>query len=665
MWLLSTDRAVLKYFNGPEDVKGGYAILSHVWKKHEQSFQEVQGLLYQDGIPRARTSAKLRECCVLAEGHGYQWIWIDTCCIDKTSSAELSEAINSMFEWYARAQVCYVFLHDVPKHERPDAPGSAFRRSEWFTRGWTLQELLAPDSVVFLSKTWTVLGTKASLARVLEEVSGIDADVLTFRRKLSDVSVARRMSWAAGRRTTRIEDEAYALMGLFGVNMPTIYGEGRRAFQRLQEEIIKQSSDQTIFAWGDAVPFSSLPLETRDTPSFRTRDPDSYLLASSPAAFANSADIVPVSMDVAAHTASNLCRGGKLRTMQSFVRERLGHAATSRMHVPEFTVTSHGVRCRLLIIEDRTGASSFSAAVLACQHVCSDTGARTGIALVLRRSDAPASSSTAKSSVQYHTGLPLNLNAEDRRHHRRQRLLTLNPGPHELPYGHTKRLTVRWRKLYLAQQPLAQDRLRLGVTVVQTIPLRFLFPAWLLVELDKRGFRSQHAPAPAPVVEKGAGSVGGLRTPVLYTRWHMRSVVFANAATGEAFAIQLGRCEDALWATVSFTPALSCSSTFGGSGVDEQEEEAYPLEVHQYTSPDECERHHITCWPDGSKTFGDAERSVRLTFSRRQQEPDDLYVVDIHLAGRVYSRVRRVGRVFLEGGDCEPNPVVDLAGVIR
>ncbi|KAI0828015.1 heterokaryon incompatibility protein-domain-containing protein [Trametes gibbosa] len=667
MWLLSTDRAVLKYFNGPEDVKGGYAILSHVWKKQEQSFQEVQGLLYQDGVPRDRTSAKLRESCMLAEAHGYQWIWIDTCCIDKSSSAELSEAINSMFEWYARAQVCYVFLHDVPKHEQPDATGSAFRRSEWFTRGWTLQELIASDLVVFLSKTWTVLGTKASLARVLEEVSGIDADVLTFRRKLSDVSIARRMSWAAGRRTTRVEDEAYALMGIFGVNMPTIYGEGRRAFQRLQEEIIKQSSDQTIFAWGDAVPFSSLPLTTRDTHTFRARDSDSYLLASSPAAFTNSADIVPVSMDVAAHIASNLCRGGKLRTMQSFIRERLGHAATSRMHVPEFTVTSHGVRCRLLIIEDRTGESSFSAAVLACQHVCSDTGARTGIALVLQRSDTPAGSNTAKSSVQYHTGLPLNLNAEDRRHHRRQRLLILNSAPaHNLPHDHARRLTIRWRKLYLAQQPLAQDRLRFGsggVALVPTIPLRFLFPSWLLVELDKRGFRSQHAPGPGPVVEKGAGSVAGLRTPVLYTRWHMRSVVFANAATGEAFAIQLGRCEDALWATVSFTPASSCSS-LAGDGTVEEEDEAYPLEVHQYTSPDECERHHISCWPDGSKTFGDGDRSVRLTFSRRQQEPDDLYVVNVQLAGHVYKGVRRVGRVFSQE-DHEPVPVVELAGVIR
>ncbi|KAI0629452.1 hypothetical protein C8Q77DRAFT_1201647, partial [Trametes polyzona] len=559
-----------------------------------------------------------------------------------------------MFDWYARAQVCYVYLHDVSKHECPDAPGSAFRRSEWFTRGWTLQELLAPDSVVFLSRTWTVLGTKASLARVLEETAGIDADVLTFRKKLSDVSVARRMSWAAGRRTTRVEDEAYALMGIFSVNMPTIYGEGRRAFQRLQEEIIRQSSDQSIFAWGEVVSFSAVPLSTPTTLPFRHHDPDSYLLAPSPAAFANSADIVPVTMDIAAQTASAICRGSKLHNVQTFLRHPLSRRGISQLQAPEFTVTSHGIRCRLLVIEDRRGASPFSAAVLACQHVCRDTGARTGIGLILHRS-GPSGDTTSQAATQYHTGLPHQINADNRQTHQRQRLLILNLEVHD------RRLTAKWRKVYLAQQP-AGSHDRLLTRGVRTIPLRFLFPAWLLVELEKRGFRAQHS---GPEPGAGSGSIG-LRTPVLYTRWHMRSVAFANAATGEAFVIQLGRCEDALWATVAFTPASSCWDRDGdGDGSDGYGEEAYPLEVHQYTAPDECERHHISCWPDGSKTFGDGDRSVRLTFSRRQQVPDDLYVVDVQLTGRVYRGIRRVGRVFHPAQyNVEHTPTLDLTGIV-
>ncbi|KAI0645144.1 heterokaryon incompatibility protein-domain-containing protein [Trametes meyenii] len=635
MWLLSTDLAELKYFNGPKDVRGGYAILSHVWKKGEQSFQEVQDLLRQDGLPHIpHLASKIHNCCELAQAHGYQWLWIDTCCIDKTSSAELSEAINSMFAWYASAQVCYVFLHDVPKPVTDaDADalarhGAAFRASEWFTRGWTLQELLAPDSVVFLSKTWTVLGTKASLARLLEEITGIDADVLTFRKKLTDVSIARRMSWASKRRTTRIEDEAYSLMGIFGVSMPTIYGEGRRAFQRLQGEIIKQSADQTIFAWGDRIPLAAFPWRPQRTPPFHGFDPGSYLFASSPADFAGSADIVPISMDVAAQTAYTLFYGGKLRTVQTYLRKRiLLHPHPERIQVPEFASTSHGIRCRVLLVEHRDGGSPFSVAVLACEHVSPEKGTRTGIGLILQRSP---SASPAK-AAQYHTGLPAELLADDQRLPRPQRLLTLDPHAAPALGPLSSRLTVRWRKLFLAQA--SAD----AAARVPTIPLRFLFPAWQLVELEKRGFAAQ----PAPERARGA-----LRTPVLYTRWHMRSVVFRNAATGEAFAVQLGRCEDALWATVSFTPA---ASQWDSDGKDGDGDGAYPLEVHQYTSPSECERHHISRWPDGSKTFGDADRSVRLTFSRRQQEPDDLYVVDVQLAGRVYKGVRRVGCYFPPG----------------
>ncbi|RPD57985.1 hypothetical protein L226DRAFT_616177 [Lentinus tigrinus ALCF2SS1-7] len=267
MWLLSTSRAELSYFSGPEAVPGGYAILSHVWGRSEQSFQETQALQQRCATtgenPRDCASDKIRAFCELAEAHGYEWAWMDICCIDKTSSSELSEAINSMYRYYALAEVCYAYLFDVPagevKMRSPRAP-TAFVDSKWHTRGWTLQELLAPSTVLFLSQEWTTLGTKASLAEVLWSITRIPQDVLRGERRPGDCSIAQRMSWAAMRQTTRLEDEAYCLMGIFDINMPTLYGEGRKAFRRLQEEIMKTSVDSSLFAWGIESEMMPLPV---------------------------------------------------------------------------------------------------------------------------------------------------------------------------------------------------------------------------------------------------------------------------------------------------------------------------------------------------------------------------------------------------------------------
>ena len=287
MWLLSTSRAELKFFVTPESVPGGYAILSHVWDQTEQTFQDVQALRSRwRRKPRTRVSTKIKQFCKLAQRHGYQWAWIDTCCIDKTSSSELSEAINSMFRYYALSQVCYAYLGDVASDCPLQELFSEFWRSRWHTRGWTLQELLAPRLVVFVSRDWKVLGTKAELADVLDRITGIPKRVLRLEEELEDISIAARMSWAANRKTTRPEDEAYCLMGIFGINMPTLYGEGQNAFQRLQEEIMKQSPDTTLFAWGSL-------WHGQDDALFRSRDPDeahdhsdgSYLFARSPSAF--------------------------------------------------------------------------------------------------------------------------------------------------------------------------------------------------------------------------------------------------------------------------------------------------------------------------------------------------------------------------------------------
>ena len=296
MWLLSTDRAELHYFSGPETVLEGYAILSHVWGSEEQTFQDLRRLRDEcaksGAIPRDRTLSKIKESCALAERHGYRWIWNDTCCIDKTSSAELSEAINSMFYYYSRAEICYAYLADVPSDDDISRAGSAFRTSRWYTRGWTLQELIAPALLVFLSADWQILGTKGDLAPLVEEITQISEAVLRLETALDDVSVAKRMSWAAGRQTTRLEDEAYSLMGIFGVNMPTLYGEGRRAFRRLQEEIMKLTTDTSLFVWGASTTVQALQSAVGYCDIEHAHaDSDSFLFAPAPSAFMDNSRI--------------------------------------------------------------------------------------------------------------------------------------------------------------------------------------------------------------------------------------------------------------------------------------------------------------------------------------------------------------------------------------
>ena len=246
MRLLSTDRAELHFFASPEDVPGGYAILSHVWDEREDTFQDIEALRVECASsgrnPRDLVSEKIRKSCILAEKHDYKWIWVDTCCIDKSSSAELSEAINSMYRYYAHSAICYAFLRDVRSRHRMN--------SIWYKRGWTLQELIAPRLLVFVSHKWEVLGTKGDLASKISSQTQIPEEVLRHEMDLAYVSVGQRMSWASRRDTTRVEDRAYSLMGIFGINMPTLYGEGDNAFYRLQEEIMKVSTDPTLFAWG-------------------------------------------------------------------------------------------------------------------------------------------------------------------------------------------------------------------------------------------------------------------------------------------------------------------------------------------------------------------------------------------------------------------------------
>ncbi|KAF5490841.1 Vegetative incompatibility protein HET-E-1 [Colletotrichum fructicola] len=269
-----------------------YAILSHTWGTEEVLFNDLQG----GGRPSTGAGwAKVKGACDLARSRGFAWIWIDTCCINKSSSAELSEAINSMFKWYQLAEVCFVHLADVGWHAHSascsEKDDERIRGSRWFTRGWTLQELLAPRRVEFYSgRRWRLIATRAELGAVITSGTTIESDYLN-NRPLHTASVAQRMSWASRRQTTRIEDTAYSLLGIFGVNMPLIYGEGDRAFQRLQEAVIRQIDDPSIFVWGS---ISDLDDPMRKSMSSRSlREP---LLAPGPHSFENTGDVIPFRM---------------------------------------------------------------------------------------------------------------------------------------------------------------------------------------------------------------------------------------------------------------------------------------------------------------------------------------------------------------------------------
>ncbi|KAH0557094.1 hypothetical protein GP486_005117 [Trichoglossum hirsutum] len=185
---------------------------------------------------------KVKYCCAVAMTNGLKYVWIDTCRIDETSSAELSEAINSMYRWYREADVCYAYLVDVPSK-------AVFSSSGWFTRGWALQGLIAPSTVIFLDKDCKELGTKASLQQDISDCTGIPVSILSGDSDLETFNIAQRMSWVVKRNTTRIEDRSYCLLGILGINIALIHRERETAVTRLQEEVMRIPGDHSLFAW--------------------------------------------------------------------------------------------------------------------------------------------------------------------------------------------------------------------------------------------------------------------------------------------------------------------------------------------------------------------------------------------------------------------------------
>ncbi|KUJ10710.1 HET-domain-containing protein, partial [Mollisia scopiformis] len=271
-----------------------YAVLSHTWGHDEVTFQDMMlpNVLSKEGY------SKITETCRLALAEDLNYVWIDTCCIDKTSSAELTETINSMFELYKKVAVCYVYLQDLDPQTYLK---NGLKSCRWITRGWTLQELLASEKVHFYDRTWRCRGSKVDWAHDISIATGIHHDAL-LGRPLQAFSIAQRMSWASDRETTRAKDLAYYLLGIFEVHMPLIYGEGKHAFRRLQEEIVKRTNELTIFAWN----------QSKDCMNCTDPEPDhDGLFAPSPSNFYTSHDIIRSSHFESEFTLTN--RGLKLK----------------------------------------------------------------------------------------------------------------------------------------------------------------------------------------------------------------------------------------------------------------------------------------------------------------------------------------------------------------
>ena len=279
MRLLNVDSLDLEEFYS-EPPK--YATLSHTWgaPKDEVSFRALQDVapkireLIGIGLGKGQVdgASKIAGCCIQAKKAEFNimYVWIDTCCIDKTSSAEETESINSMFNWYAGSDVCFVHLADVNATLSDNDIHDQVQHSKWFLRGWTLQELLAPRKLMFFNRNWCAIGDHRTLAQDIHIATKISGEHMA---NFSTASVATKMSWASRRRTSRIEDRAYSLLGIFGLSMYTQYGERDKAFQRLQRTLIENSRDESIFAWTSA-------------------EPSSGLLAPSPDCFLSSADII-------------------------------------------------------------------------------------------------------------------------------------------------------------------------------------------------------------------------------------------------------------------------------------------------------------------------------------------------------------------------------------
>ncbi|KAG2363744.1 hypothetical protein BDR07DRAFT_888500 [Suillus spraguei] len=242
---------VVKYF--------GYVMLSHRWEGQEPQLDDIQGKSVYE-LSSVGNVRKLQRFCKTARDAGYRWAWSDTCCINKNGTVELPESITSMFRWYQHSSLTIVYLYDIS----PSSGSGALTSSDWITRGWTLQELLAPNIILFYRNNWTPYldhhheNHKQFIMQELKDATGIDSRFhVTFRPGMREPR--EKLKWASKRVTEKPEDVAYSLFGIFGVHLPVIYGENKqKALGRLLEEIVSQSRDISVLDWvGKSSEFNS------------------------------------------------------------------------------------------------------------------------------------------------------------------------------------------------------------------------------------------------------------------------------------------------------------------------------------------------------------------------------------------------------------------------
>ncbi|KAI0776921.1 hypothetical protein BD413DRAFT_610504 [Trametes elegans] len=572
--------------------------------------------------PRLHVSEKILNRCLWAESHGFKLLWCDTCCINHNSSAELSEAINSMYAWYKEATVCYAYLYDVTDDERLEASHSSFRQSLWLTRGWTLQEPFAPKAVVFLTQLWIPIASKRPIRALLKDITGIDAGVLIGTMSLD-------------------EDEAYCLMGIFGVHLPTIYGEGKDAFIRLQEEIMLRIPDTTLLAWGPRGTPADRMLGHRSaypTASGVQYVDSSCLLASSPAALAGVTDLIDVPRRV--------------------------HALAYRIssHEVRFSMSSHGIQavCPIIYFSNVCGLL-----VLPCCRAYDEESPHFALFLRFRSDTAPwciGAKVFTERVVQYYNllgsprSIPL-VNFSRSTSHQDVRCVMVPTGfdfsaciqrpvcRQEFPIRpRWERVYVAYRKQHIILLDHTDPHAHLSPYPALIRPSRaayykLFFHTWVISDLEAQGFvvpTLAHDPAPGLAV--------GDQLTILFfdrrARMEMRLVLRAEPAI-----LTFSYADDALVA--SLWCALLLPSE-GAHSLDGQMSAIYSELENGSTDTDERDADDfVDFWlyggHKGRKVFFDGRWRIVLTFSRlielsdaaRKADMDlcDVYVVDIRVNG--------------------------------
>ncbi|KAH9935218.1 HET-domain-containing protein [Epithele typhae] len=578
MWLLDTACAELHFFHSADSVPGGYAILSHTWSQDparpEQTFQDLQAIIAQcraDGKnPRDIVCYKIRMCCETMERDGYAWVWIDTCCIDKTSSSELSEAINSMFTWYVLSEVCYAYLDDVGADDDLSAPNSDFRRARWHFRGWTLQELLAPAFVLFVSKDWKPMGTKHELADRLTAITGIPKRFLTRQTHLQAAPISEKMRWASRRMTTRVEDEAYCLLGIFDIKIPIIYGEGREAFYRLQVELSRRNSDATLYAWGGVHGEE----DANRTPAALESMWDGFLVGSGIMPrflFATSPSYFTLP---SAYWTPQLSAEEALQPYLPCHRAR-GVWPFGSHEIPGFTLTGKGMECRAPLAT----VDGITVMVLFVETTEQHLG------LILH----PAERVEAKDPR--HPLFYTSWTFETPTYWASRRLAELGSNIYKLKFR-GKRIKPVWRDFYIQASQPPRYRMDLQHYILRLFsdltPAPFRVPRWIVGAFASAGLSPDNGPA--RVTEGGP---------------YQMVLRFVNTRLPEEITIHLGVCKHASTPArpVHWAWLVTLDRTTWGRP--------------RLYRPHDCATDHVDDW-DGPRAFGGerAQRTVWLSFGR-------------------------------------------------